>query len=62
MITLYKICFIFVGSLSYAYFTAIGEVTPMDAILNTASVSVKFSDNDLGVNKFIIILFSYRYS
>ena len=39
-----------VGSLSYAYFTAIGEVTPMDAILNTASVSVKFSDNDLGVN------------
>jgi len=25
-----------VGSVSYAYFTAMGEVTPMGAILNTA--------------------------
>jgi len=39
-----------VGSVSYAYFTAMGEVTPMDATLNTAYVSVKFSDNDLGLN------------
>ncbi len=39
-----------VGSVSYAYFTAIGEVTPMDATLNTATVSAKFSDNDLGLN------------
>ncbi len=39
-----------VGSVSYAYFTAMGEVTPMDATLNTATVSVKFSDNDLGLN------------
>ena len=39
-----------VGSVSYAYFTAIGEVTPMDATLNTARVSAKFSDNDLGFN------------
>ncbi len=39
-----------VGSVSYAYFTAMGEVTPMDASLNTANVSVKFSDNDLGLN------------
>ncbi len=39
-----------VGSVSFAYFTAIGEVTPMDATLNTATVSVKFSDNDLGLN------------
>ncbi len=39
-----------VGSVSYAYFTAIGEVTPMDATLNTATVSVKFSDNDLGLS------------
>ncbi len=39
-----------VGSVSYAYFTAMGEVTPMDAILNTATVSVKFSDNDRGLN------------
>ncbi len=40
-----------VGSVSYAYFTAMGEVTPLDATLNTAKVSVKFSDNDLGLNK-----------
>ncbi len=39
-----------VGSVSYAYFTAMGEVTPMDATLNTANVSVNFSDNDLGLN------------
>ncbi len=39
-----------VGSVSYAYFTAMGEVTPMDATLNTATVSAKFSDNDLGLN------------
>jgi len=39
-----------VGSVSYAYFTAMGEVTPMDATLNTATVSVNFSDNDLGLN------------
>ena len=39
-----------VGSVSYAYFTAIGEVTPMDATLNTATVSVNFRDNDLGLN------------
>ncbi len=39
-----------IGSVSYAYFTAMGEVTPMDATLNTATVSVKFSDNDLGLN------------
>ena len=39
-----------VGSVSYAYFTAMGEVTPLDATLNTATVSVKFSDNDLGLN------------
>ncbi len=39
-----------VGSVSYAYFTAMGDVTPMDATLNTATVSVKFSDNDLGLN------------
>ena len=39
-----------VGSVSYAYFTAMGEVTPMDATLNTAHVSAKFSDNDLGFN------------
>jgi len=39
-----------VGSVSYAYFTAIGEVTPMDATLNTAKVSVTFRDNDLGLN------------
>ena len=39
-----------VGSVSYAYFTAIGEVTPMDATLNTATVSVNFRDNDLGMN------------
>ena len=39
-----------VGSVSYAYFIAMGEVTPMDATLNTATVSVKFSDNDLGLN------------
>ena len=39
-----------VGSVSYAYFTAMGEVIPMDATLNTATVSVKFSDNDLGLN------------
>ena len=39
-----------VGSVSYAYFTAMGEVTPMDATLNTATVSVNFRDNDLGMN------------
>jgi len=39
-----------VGSVSYAYFTAMGEVTPMDATLNTATVSVNFKDNDLGLN------------
>ncbi len=39
-----------VGSVSYAYFFAMGEVTPMDATLNTATVSAKFSDNDLGLN------------
>jgi len=39
-----------VGSVSYAYFTAMGEVTPMNATLNTAYVSVKFSDNDLSLN------------
>ena len=39
-----------VGSVSYAYFTAMGEVTPMDVTLNTANVSVKFSDNDLGLS------------
>ena len=39
-----------VGSVSYAYFTAMGEVTAMNATLNTAYVSVKFSDNDLGLN------------
>ena len=39
-----------IGSISYAYFTAMGEITPMDATLNTANVSVKFSDNDLGLN------------
>ena len=39
-----------VGSVSYAYFTAMGEITPMEATLNTAKVSVKFSDNDLGLN------------
>ena len=30
-----------IGSISYAYFTAMGEITPMDATLNTANVSVK---------------------
>ena len=39
-----------VGSVSYAYFTAIGEVRPIEATLNTAKVSVIFRDNDLGLN------------
>ena len=36
--------------MSYAFFTATGEDTPMDAALNTATVSVKFSDSDLGLD------------
>ncbi len=39
-----------VGSVSYAYFTAIGEVSPLDAKLDTANVSVTFRDNDLGLS------------
>ncbi len=39
-----------VGSVSYAYFTAMGEVSPLDAKLDTANVSVTFRDNDLGLS------------
>ncbi len=39
-----------VGSVSYAYFTAIGEVSSLDAKLDTANVSVTFRDNDLGLS------------
>ncbi len=38
-----------VGTISYAYFTATGEMRPVQATINTATVSARFSDNDTGI-------------
>ncbi len=38
-----------VGTISYAYFTATGEMRPVQATINTATVSARFADNDTGI-------------
>ncbi len=38
-----------VGTISYAYFTATGETRPVQATINTATVSARFADNDTGI-------------
>ncbi len=38
-----------VGTISYAYFTATGEAKPVQATINTATVSARFADNDTGI-------------
>ncbi len=38
-----------VGTISYAYFTAVGEMRPVQATINTATVSARFADNDTGI-------------
>ncbi len=38
-----------VGTISYAYFTAAGEMRPVQATINTATVSARFADNDTGI-------------
>ncbi len=40
-----------VGTISYAYFTATGETTPVQATINTATVSARFADNDTGITE-----------
>ncbi len=39
-----------VGSVSYAYFTAIGDTRKVSATINTGKTMVTFSDNDLGLS------------
>ncbi len=38
-----------VGTISYAFFTAVGETKPVQATINTANVSARFADNDTGI-------------
>ncbi len=38
-----------VGTISYAYFTAVGEMRPVQATINTATVSARFADSDTGI-------------
>ncbi len=38
-----------IGTISYAYFTATGETKPVQATINTATVSARFADNDTGI-------------
>ncbi len=38
-----------VTTISYAYFTATGETKPVQATINTATVSARFTDNDMGI-------------
>ena len=38
-----------VGTISYAYFTSTGETRPVQATINTATVSARFADNDTGI-------------
>ena len=39
-----------VGAVSYAYFTATGEVRKQEATISTGTVTLTFADNDLGLN------------
>ena len=38
-----------VGAISYAYFSAMGDMTSAQGIINTATVSARFTDNDPGI-------------
>ncbi len=38
-----------IGTISYAYFTAVGETSPEQATINTGTVSARFADNDTGI-------------
>ncbi len=40
-----------IGTISYAYFTATGETRPVQATINTATVSARFADNDTGITE-----------
>ncbi len=40
-----------IGTVSYAYFTAVGETRSVQATINTATVSARFADNDTGITR-----------